>query len=204
MLRLQEHQMQEAARAARHPAVAAGPGSRLGFRDPWLNRVAIALAEIGFNESERNTATEIGGVPMEGDIGLVDPVKAKVLINLFSSNEQARQAEMGLRTTPLIGAAVAQGDAVIHTEGPVMYLARGQGRQLDPSYLDDVVKVVGQIGLPPPPINSAPAATPADNRPARPAENPMDQLRKLGELRDAGVVTAEEFEAKKAELLAHI
>jgi len=34
--------------------------------------------------------------------------------------------------------------------------------------------------------------------------DPMDQLRKLGELRDAGVVTAEEFEAKKAELLGRL
>ena len=32
----------------------------------------------------------------------------------------------------------------------------------------------------------------------------MDQLRKLGELRDAGILTAEEFEAKKAELLARM
>lgn len=31
-----------------------------------------------------------------------------------------------------------------------------------------------------------------------------DQIRKLGELRDAGVLTAEEFEAKKAELLARM
>jgi len=32
----------------------------------------------------------------------------------------------------------------------------------------------------------------------------LDQLRQLGELRDAGVVTADEFEAKKAELLARL
>jgi uncharacterized membrane protein YagU involved in acid resistance len=31
-----------------------------------------------------------------------------------------------------------------------------------------------------------------------------DQLKKLGELRDAGVLTTEEFEAKKAELLARL
>lgn len=31
---------------------------------------------------------------------------------------------------------------------------------------------------------------------------PADQLKKLGELRDAGLFTAEEFEAKKAQLLA--
>lgn len=32
-------------------------------------------------------------------------------------------------------------------------------------------------------------------------ESPVEKLRKLGELRDAGVLTADEFEAKKAELL---
>jgi large subunit ribosomal protein L7/L12 len=35
-------------------------------------------------------------------------------------------------------------------------------------------------------------------------DDPLDQLRKLGELRDAGVLTDEEFEAKKAELLGRI
>ena len=35
-------------------------------------------------------------------------------------------------------------------------------------------------------------------------DSPIDKLRKLGELRDAGVVTMEEFEAKKVELLARI
>jgi len=31
-----------------------------------------------------------------------------------------------------------------------------------------------------------------------------DQLRKLADLRDAGIVTAEEFEAKKADLLRRL
>ena len=32
----------------------------------------------------------------------------------------------------------------------------------------------------------------------------MEQLRKLGELRDAGVLTPEEFDAKKTELLSRL
>lgn len=40
----------------------------------------------------------------------------------------------------------------------------------------------------------------AATAPAAPPD-PLEQLRKLGELRDAGVLTAEEFEAKKTELL---
>jgi len=36
------------------------------------------------------------------------------------------------------------------------------------------------------------------------APDPLDQLKKLGELRDAGVLTAAEFEAKKGELLSRM
>jgi hypothetical protein len=39
--------------------------------------------------------------------------------------------------------------------------------------------------------------------PSTPMDIP-DQIRKLGELRDSGMVTPEEFEAKKAELLARM
>jgi hypothetical protein len=40
---------------------------------------------------------------------------------------------------------------------------------------------------------------------ARPAaDGPLDQLKKLGELRDAGILTTAEFEAKKAEILARL
>jgi len=42
----------------------------------------------------------------------------------------------------------------------------------------------------------------ADQRGAEP--DPVEQLRKLGELRDAGVLSDDEFEAKKAELLGRI
>jgi Short C-terminal domain len=40
--------------------------------------------------------------------------------------------------------------------------------------------------------------------PAAAAADPMEQLRKLGELRDAGVLTDSEFTTKKAELLARL
>jgi Short C-terminal domain len=46
-----------------------------------------------------------------------------------------------------------------------------------------------------------PVAAPA---PAAQAPDLMDQLKKLGELRDAGVLTDEEFEAKTADLLSRL
>jgi hypothetical protein len=36
------------------------------------------------------------------------------------------------------------------------------------------------------------------------APDPIEQLRRLGELRDAGIVTEEEFAAKKAEVLGRL
>jgi hypothetical protein len=40
-------------------------------------------------------------------------------------------------------------------------------------------------------------------KPGPPAD-PLDQIEKLGKLRDSGLVTQEEFEAKKADLLARL
>jgi hypothetical protein len=50
---------------------------------------------------------------------------------------------------------------------------------------------VGQVAV------AAPAPAPAE-------DDPLEKLKKLGELRDAGVLTDAEFEAKKAELLGSV
>ena len=48
------------------------------------------------------------------------------------------------------------------------------------------------------------AAGPAPVAAAPAQPDVMDQLRKLGELRDAGILTPEEFETKKTELLGRL
>ncbi|WP_327173006.1 SHOCT domain-containing protein [Streptomyces sp. NBC_01336] len=53
-------------------------------------------------------------------------------------------------------------------------------------------------GAPPPAPAPAPAA------PAQNAQEVMNLLRQLGELRDAGVITAADFEAKKADFLSRL
>lgn len=57
-----------------------------------------------------------------------------------------------------------------------------------------------------PPPQYTPAGTPpaAAGQQAYTADQVMEMLKKLGELRDAGVVTPEEFEAKKKDLLDRI
>lgn len=56
---------------------------------------------------------------------------------------------------------------------------------------------------PPPPPAAAPAAPPVAPPPPSTTDTQtlIDQLRQLGELRDAGVLTEAEFEVKKAQIL---
>ncbi|WP_327708037.1 SHOCT domain-containing protein [Streptomyces sp. NBC_00464] len=49
-----------------------------------------------------------------------------------------------------------------------------------------------------------PAPAPAPAAPTRSSQEIMDLLRQLGELRDAGVVTPADFEAKKADFLSRL
>jgi Short C-terminal domain len=44
----------------------------------------------------------------------------------------------------------------------------------------------------------------AEAAPATAAADPAERLKKLGQLRDAGLINAEEFDAKKQEILADL
>lgn len=173
---------------------------KAGPRDPWLNEVAVALSDLGLREKARNTGSELGGAPMDGDIGLQTD-RFLVYVNLFSDQRLARQAEFGLRAKPEVRAEVANGRTAIRTAGRVVFVANGRGGVVDEFRLDEVVRVVGAIPLPPPLQR-----VPADSRLAAAAPSPdvLEQLRKLGDLRKSGVLTDAEFEAKKAELLGRI
>src|SRR5436190_218014 len=85
-------QKQKAKDAARH---------RPGPRGPWLNEISVALGELGLAEVARNTGSQLGGAPMEGDIGLQED-RLLVYVNLFANQELGRQAEIGLRAQPNI------------------------------------------------------------------------------------------------------
>ncbi len=52
-----------------------------------------------------------------------------------------------------------------------------------------------QYAAPAAPVAAAPV-------PAAPAEDPMEQLQKLGDLKAQGILTEEEFQAQKAKILA--
>jgi hypothetical protein len=58
-----------------------------------------------------------------------------------------------------------------------------------------------QAAAPPPPAPEPPSAGAPGPAPAALSDDVYEQLKKLGELRDAGILTDEEFNAKKTQLL---
>jgi hypothetical protein len=61
-----------------------------------------------------------------------------------------------------------------------------------------------RISAPKPQVAASPAVDGAPQQSPPPSIDIPDQIRKLGELRELGMLTADEFEAKKAELLARM
>ncbi len=108
---------------------------------------------------------------------------------------------------------MAAGVTVITTIDRALYLANGRGQVLDETRLSDVIELVTRQGIPPPvkapaqPTTAArtaePKATPQP-KPTGSSDQILEEIRKLGELHAAGVLTDVEFETKKTELLARI
>jgi hypothetical protein len=84
--------------------------------------------------------------------------------------------------------------------GSIVIFASGNKSEISNVNKDDGKEMVDKVRHR---LSSPREAAPPAPQAAPPAD-PMEQLKKLGELRDAGVVTPEEFEAKKAELLGRM
>jgi hypothetical protein len=105
---------------------------------------------------------------------------------------------------------------VIKTQGRVLYTANGRGGVVDEFRFDEAVRVSDKLSLPAPLRHqSTPGATPLPVKTGLPEEpsvahlrapeaDAIEQIRKLGELRTARMLTEAEFDAKKAELLRRI
>jgi hypothetical protein len=187
---------------------------RPGPRDPWINEVVVALADLGFTEIARNTGSQIEGIPIDGDVGL-KAGRLTVYVTLFSDQRRARQAEFALRAKPKVRNAVSRGATAIDTSARVLFVANDGAEVVDEFRLEEVVRVVAQVPVPPPlpgagtvrTGSTTPAATPSAPVLARseePSADVLEQLHRLGELRSAGVLTDAEFEAKKTELLGRL
>jgi hypothetical protein len=82
-------------------------------------------------------------------------------------------------------------DAIIQAVG------QAGGAAADPAAVNQaVLSALGQAGV------AVPGGTPASGGAAPAAEDPLDRLKKLNDLRQAGALTDAEFEAQKAKILA--
>jgi Short C-terminal domain len=193
-----------------------------GPRDPWLNEVVVAVADLDFEEQERNYTDVYFGVPLEGYVELRRQ-RLTVDVVLFANQVQTRNAEMAMRAEPTIRGEIGREMAAIHNGGRVLIVARTKMGVVDEYDFGEIVRLVGEIPLPPPlsltyrvapggrrTVEVAGSRTPTAMLP-RPTPPPVardqdaiDQLARLGRLRASGVLTDEEFQAKKAELLQRI
>jgi hypothetical protein len=97
---------------------------------------------------------------------------------------------------------------------------RGVGRPAQPSLVNTAARTAVVVGTAsavsnkaasnqaakaqaaaPPAADVAAAAAPAPDAPAALSDDVYEQLKKLGELREAGILTDAEFDAKKAQIL---
>jgi hypothetical protein len=175
-------------------------GPQEGPQDRWLDQVAVKLHSLGFTEQTRNTGRHLEGVPMEGDVCL-DGDGLRVFVNTFSNSARASQAAQKLQAKRNFRDSMARGYTSVVVREQLVFVASGVGRPVNSELLDRVMTSVGS--LPQSTATSEPAELETPT-PTRADADVLEQLRKLGELRDAGVLRPEEFEAKKAELLERL
>ena len=193
--------------------------------DPWLNEVVVAISDLDFDECERNVTDVYFGVPIDGYVELRKQ-RVTVDVVLFGSQIQTRHAEMAMRTQSTIRSELGRNMAALHNGGRVLIVARTKMGSIDEYDFGEIVRLVGEIPLPPPIVTgravayrSPSSAIAAGTGPrtgtatlSRPAprsapvrdQDAIDQLERLGRLRASGVLTDAEFQSKKAELLQRI
>jgi hypothetical protein len=195
-----------------------------GPADPWLNEVVVAVADLDFDEVVRNVTDVYFAVPTEGYVELRKQ-RVNVDVVLFANQIKARNAEMAMRTEPTVRSELSREMAALHNGGRVLIVARTKMGAIDEYDFSEIVRLVSEIPLPPPmavgravTYRSATSVMTAGTGPRtvtatlpRPAPAPaprdhdaIDQLERLGRLRESGVLTEAEFQSKKTELLQRI
>jgi hypothetical protein len=169
---------------------------RTGPKDPWINEVAVALLDLGLHEHARNTGNRLGGAVLEADVCLRGR-GGEFWIHRFAAARQAHEAEMGLRARADFRQTLTSGRRALQTHGRLLGVTRVRRGVADEILLDEVMRVAGRIALE---AGLAPRPLALPISPTLPSDA-LSALDGLAALRDAGVVTEEEFARKKPELL---
>ncbi len=157
------------------PSVPAPPRPLAPQTDRWFNEIAVELADLGLTERARNTGSVLARVPIEGDIALDGPTLF-VVVNVFATDELARDGEMALGAKPEIRAAVEGGRSVLRRAERLLYIANGRGRVVDEPLLEDVMLAVGKIGAPEPPAAEPIPVRSRDDQPRATRRRPAADL----------------------------
>jgi hypothetical protein len=196
--------------------------------DQWLNELAGEFDDRGFAVTGRNLDQTCFGIPVEAQLRVRQEPNFVFYVTLFASADLARSAHEARRDRKA-RRAISGGYTVIDVEDRVLFVANGKGARVDLSRFASAVSAVVDAGPAEPsaapleaeesptPIathNSEPSSAASAQSSEPPSEavsesgeaptDPIEQLRRLAELRDAGVITESEFDAKKTELLSRI
>ncbi len=113
-----------------------------------------------------------------------------------------------VRTAVVGGAAYAVGSHMAKKSAEQQQQEAYQNQQIEDLQQQQAQQ---QVAMAPPqpasytaPQQPMPAMAPPQPQETTPTRDPMEALRQLGELKAAGVLTDQEFDAKKAELLRQI
>src|ERR1700744_5609925 len=120
-----------------------------GLRDPWLNEVIVAVAELDFDERGRNQAHTYRRVPVEGYVEL-QKQRLNVDVFLFSDQILSRHCEVALRADPVVRTKLAGEMTVIHNLGRVLVIGRTNMGAVDEYDFAELVRLVSAVPLPPP------------------------------------------------------
>ena len=106
------------------------------------------------SECERNVTDVYFGVPLEGYVELRKQ-RLTVDVVLFANQIQARNAEMAMRTQSTIRSELGREMAALHNGGRVLIVARTKMGSIDEYDFGEIVRLVGEIPLPPPIVDRA-------------------------------------------------
>ncbi len=166
--------------------------ARMGWRLGGGREIKKLQTQLNDGESVRFIAQGTYG----NDQGIVVLTDSRLLFYFHGLTRQALE-DYPLRSISSVQskAGMATGELTVHASGnnaTITHIVKP-----DLKFLADALRQ----HLAAPAASSPGAASPA---PAAAKDDVMDQLRKLAELRDAGIVTPEEFDAKKKDLLARM
>jgi hypothetical protein len=174
--------------------------------DPWLSAVGMALMALGYVGAKKSTGADFGGVQSDADVIASTYAGSVVHVALFSTTEVRERAGELLANDPRYQKGSRSGAMEARVRGRVVLIADGQGKPLPPGAAERALAAVSRLAIKPPGSTPNVTSSPRDtaDAPSSEAESHIEQIRKLGELKDAGILSEAEFEAKKTDLLGRI